>query len=79
MKGLFRAKFWGGRGSHPVSRKDAMFYGGNTSCVEVRVKGHLIILDLGTGVIQLGEDLAHASEDKPVVAAYDGMVIDLEE
>jgi len=44
--------------------------GGNTACVEVHVGGHLIILDAGTGIISLGQDLArqYALDKKPVVA-----------
>jgi ribonuclease BN (tRNA processing enzyme) len=32
-------------------------YGGNTSCVEVEVGGHILILDAGTGIIGLGNEL----------------------
>ena len=32
-------------------------YGGNTSCIEVNINGKLIILDAGTGIIELGENL----------------------
>src|SRR5512133_2047697 len=32
-------------------------YGGNTSCVEVRAGGQLIILDMGTGLRELGNSL----------------------
>jgi phosphoribosyl 1,2-cyclic phosphodiesterase len=53
----FKIKFRGVRGSYPVVSKDVMKYGGNTSCVEVHVGGHLIILDAGTGMINLGDDL----------------------
>jgi phosphoribosyl 1,2-cyclic phosphodiesterase len=53
----FRIKFWGVRGSHPVPGNDTIEIGGNTSCVEIRVNGHLIILDAGTGIIKLGNQL----------------------
>ena len=53
----FKVKFRGVRGSHPRANKDYMKFGGNTSCVEVRVNGHLIILDAGTGMIELGNEL----------------------
>ena len=53
----FKIKFRGVRGSYPVPHKDFLKYGGNTSCVEVRVGGHLIILDAGTGLISLGNEL----------------------
>lgn len=53
----FKIKFRGVRGSYPVANKDFLKYGGNTSCIEVRVGGHLIILDAGTGIISLGNEL----------------------
>ena len=31
-------KFWGVRGSNPTPDKDKMYYGGDTSCFEVRTK-----------------------------------------
>src|SRR5947209_978247 len=52
-------RFWGVRGSVPVARRDAMRYGGNTSCVEVRLEdGNEIILDAGTGIRELGASRA---------------------
>lgn len=53
----FRVKFWGVRGSYPVSNKDFLKYGGNTSCVEVLAGIHRIIIDCGTGMILLGDKL----------------------
>ena len=47
----FKVKFRGVRGSFPVCHKNFMLFGGNTSCVEVNVGGHLILLDAGTGII----------------------------
>lgn len=51
-------KFWGVRGSYPTPGKNTVRFGGNTSCVEVRAGQHIIILDAGTGIIQLGRELA---------------------
>lgn len=53
----FKVKFRGVRGSFPVANKNFMQYGGNTSCVEVNVGGHLIILDAGTGIVSVGDKL----------------------
>ena len=53
----FKIKFRGIRGSYPIIDKDFLQYGGNTSCVEVNVGGHLIILDAGTGIVKLGDEL----------------------
>ncbi len=57
QKEEFKIKFRGVRGSYPVPNKDFLKYGGNTSCIEVNVGGHLIILDAGTGLISLGNEL----------------------
>ncbi|MBI2743705.1 MAG: response regulator [Chlamydiales bacterium] len=47
-------KFWGTRGSNPVSGKEYIRYGGNTSCLEVRHGKDLVIIDAGTGIRPLG-------------------------
>ena len=49
-----RIRLWGVRGSVPVPGKSTVRYGGNTSCVEVRAEGEIIILDAGTGIRLLG-------------------------
>jgi phosphoribosyl 1,2-cyclic phosphodiesterase len=51
----FVVRFWGVRGSYPISGGAFQGVGGNTSCVEARVGGHEIILDAGTGLIPLGQ------------------------
>jgi phosphoribosyl 1,2-cyclic phosphodiesterase len=50
-----RIRVWGCRGSIAAPGADTARYGGNTSCVEVRLDdGTLLILDAGTGVRSLG-------------------------
>jgi phosphoribosyl 1,2-cyclic phosphodiesterase/FixJ family two-component response regulator len=49
-----RIRLWGVRGSIPVPGESTVRYGGNTSCVEVRADGEIIILDAGTGIRLLG-------------------------
>ncbi len=56
-KNNIRVKFWGVRGSYPVANKDFLEYGGNTSCVELKIGNHRIILDGGTGIIPLGDKI----------------------
>lgn len=53
----FSVKFYGVRGSHPNPSKNTLNFGGNTSCVEVQVNGHRVIIDAGTGIINLGNEL----------------------
>ena len=51
--------FWGTRGTIPSPGPYTARFGGNTACVEVRDgRGHLIILDAGTGIRGLGKQLA---------------------
>ena len=49
-----RLRFWGVRGSIPVPGSSTVGYGGNTSCIEVRADGEIIILDAGSGMRELG-------------------------
>src|SRR5438874_10081534 len=50
-----RVKFWGTRGSIPTPGPETVIYGGNTSCVEVRLNGGgRLILDAGSGIRKLG-------------------------
>ncbi len=49
-----RLKFWGVRGSIPVPGSATVGYGGNTSCIEMRADGEIIILDAGSGMRELG-------------------------
>ncbi len=52
-----KVKFRGVRGSYPTPKADFLAYGGNTSCVEVNVGDRIIVLDAGTGIIDLGSEL----------------------
>lgn len=51
-------KCWGSRGSVPVSGKEYLKYGGDTTCLEIRTAdGHIVIVDAGTGIRRLGRQL----------------------
>lgn len=66
----FRIVFRGVRGSHPVADQSSLRYGGNTTCHEIRVGGHLILLDAGTGIIPIGNELLKAAmQEKKTVQA----------
>lgn len=52
-------RFWGTRGSISCPGPKYQKYGGNTSCLEVRCGDHLVILDGGTGLRELGLELHH--------------------
>jgi phosphoribosyl 1,2-cyclic phosphodiesterase/CheY-like chemotaxis protein len=59
-------KFWGVRGSIPTPGAGTVYYGGNTSCIEVRVGSQIIILDAGTGLRLLGQALIAEFDDNPL-------------
>jgi phosphoribosyl 1,2-cyclic phosphodiesterase len=50
--------FWGTRGSIPTPASWTRVYGGNTACVEIRFGNTLFICDAGSGIRELGKDLA---------------------
>lgn len=53
-----RIKVWGCRGSIPSPGGDTSRYGGNTTCVEVRLRGgSLVVIDAGSGIRNLGREL----------------------
>jgi len=59
-------RFWGVRGSIPVPGPDTLRYGGNTTCVEVRADGEIIVLDAGTGIRALGATLEKEFSGEPI-------------
>ena len=51
-------KCWGSRGSTPVSGCEFDKYGGDTTCIEIRTRSDdLIIVDAGTGIRRLGNQI----------------------
>jgi phosphoribosyl 1,2-cyclic phosphodiesterase len=50
-------RFWGTRGSIPVSGARTAAYGGNTACVELRCGGRRLIFDAGSGIRELGDEI----------------------
>lgn len=53
-----KIKFWGVRGSIPAPGPETNRYGGNTACVSVEGRdGGLVIIDMGTGLMHLGNAL----------------------
>ncbi len=61
-----RLRFWGVRGSIPVPGSSTVRYGGNTSCIEFRAEGEIIILDAGSGLRLLGNSLEQEFGPKPI-------------
>lgn len=53
-----RVRFWGARGSFATPGAHYLRYGGNTSAVEIVTDaGRRVLIDLGTGVTELGKQL----------------------
>jgi phosphoribosyl 1,2-cyclic phosphodiesterase len=58
-------RFWGVRGSIPVSGKAYTRFGGDSACLEVRGSRGSVIIDAGTGLRGLGNALL-AGEPQPI-------------
>ena len=59
-----KVSFYGTRGSCPTPGKDTVKYGGNTACTLIEADdGKKLILDAGTGIRILGEELIHLDEN----------------
>lgn len=61
-----RVRFWGTRGSIPVSGRQYGRYGGNTSCIEFDCSGRTFFIDAGSGIREAGMTLMAAG-----VTTYD--------
>lgn len=64
-------KFWGVRGSIPCPGPTTARYGGNTSCLELRLApaGRRIIIDAGSGLRELGNSLISEPESEKGIRA----------
>ncbi len=51
----FEVEFWGVRGSIACPSPQYVTYGGNTSCLELRLGDERLVLDAGTGIRELGK------------------------
>ena len=61
-----RLRFWGTRGSIAVPSPEALRYGGNTTCLELRADGEIIVLDAGSGIRPLGIALDGEFQARPI-------------
>ncbi len=59
-----KIRFWGVRGSIPCPGASTAKYGGNTSCLQVLGGQENLVLDAGTGIRELGQQLAE--QKKPL-------------
>jgi len=60
-------RFWGVRGTIPVPGPDTIAIGGNTSCVAVLTSDqHIIIIDAGSGIRRLGQELVQENPGRIV-------------
>ena len=58
----FKVRFWGVRGSIATPGPETAEVGGNTSCVEIECGDERLVLDAGTGLRGLGDELARRGD-----------------
>ena len=66
-------KFYGTKGSIPVCSPEFQEFGGNTTCVQIRIKetNNIGILDAGTGIRDLGKDyMSSGHEQSEIFIAF---------
>src|SRR5512135_2589571 len=70
---MSRIKFFGVRGSIPVCGEGFQKFGGNTACVLLEGPKRTVILDAGTGIRELGKEMAqdsHLGIHRPCILAF---------
>ncbi len=62
-----KIRIWGCRGSLPTPGQNTLRYGGNTTCIELRLDdGSVVVIDAGTGIRNLGKKLAEEQNLKEI-------------
>lgn len=61
--------FWGVRGSIASPGLHTVVFGGNTSCVSIETQDHILILDAGSGLRELGQHLRKRNELKGIAGS----------
>jgi hypothetical protein len=59
----------GSPGSTAAPGPHTVYFGGNTSCVNLVVPDHILIFDAGSGICMLGQSLSDRGEDRPVTGS----------
>ncbi|HOJ64046.1 MAG TPA: MBL fold metallo-hydrolase [Spirochaetota bacterium] len=68
---MFKIKFWGVRGSIPCPGPLTAKYGGNTSCIQIKLGlDYQIIIDCGSGIRELSASLLSDPEIKKPLKIY---------
>lgn len=60
----------GTRGSVPVCRQDSLKYGGATLCIFMRLADQPVVLDAGTGMLDLSRVLRQNETDLPLLLSH---------
>lgn len=60
----------GARGSVPVSWPESLLHGGATSCIFIRMENQPVILDAGTGILELPRVLNPDETDLPILLSH---------
>ncbi len=76
MENQWKIRFWGTRGSMPRAGKEFLEYGGNTSCISVDWGGAWVVLDGGSGLINLGHAMKGNRDLRPVHILFSHLHMD---
>ena len=62
--------FWGVRGSFPTPDSNKIDFGGDTSCVSIETNDQILILDMGTGVRNLGQHIISYPDSPKIINIF---------
>ncbi|PAJ75817.1 MBL fold metallo-hydrolase [Pseudoalteromonas sp. NBT06-2] len=65
-----KVTFYGTRGSIPTPGENTVKYGGNTACVLIVADNKKLILDAGTGIKKLGEELISNNDPVTIILSH---------
>ena len=60
----------GARGSVPICRQDSLKYGGATLCIFIHLADQSVVLDAGTGILELPRVLNPDETDLPILLSH---------
>ncbi len=70
MNSSIKFKVYGTRGSSPVSGKSVEHFGGETSCFTFETPSGLLVIDAGSGMMRLAQDLEKREHLPPITILF---------
>ncbi len=73
---MYTFRIHGARGSMPACGEAYIRYGGDTTCCSLETDEGVLVIDAGTGIVRLGEELARRPKPPPVTVLFTHLHMD---